>query len=250
MQGKRKRLTAEERKPQIMRSAIKALARSNYRTTSIAEIAHEAGITEPAVYRYFPTKKALFIAIIRDVGRRILEIWEGLRDDATGPLVALGKIALDYYERAMTRRGDLKVLFQALSEVDDDEIREALRDQFSSYVTLLSEIYEEAKKEGLIRQEVDVHTSAWGFLSLGFTLNLVGLLQMESKLNRKRVTVLHEFLLRSLLASRELEGGEGRLMGFSDSSGDETDETEEAPTQESQARGEREHDLKPTTPGI
>jgi AcrR family transcriptional regulator len=228
MTGKRKRLTAAERKPQIMRSAIKALARSNYRTTSIAEIAREAGITEPAVYRYFPTKKALFIAIIRDVGRRILEIWEGIWEDAEGPLEALGKISLDYYERAMTRRGDLKVLFQALSEVDDEEIRDALRDQFSSYVKLLTQIYGQAQADGLVRKEVDTATAAWGFLSVGFTLNLVGLLRLASQLSRERLAMVQELFMRSLLASRDLEGVEGQLLGFGRPSGGGSDGTGDA----------------------
>jgi TetR/AcrR family transcriptional regulator len=204
MAAKRKRLTATERKPQIMRSAIRALARSNYRTTSIAEIAHEAGITEPAVYRYFPTKKALFIAIIQDVGRRILEIWQSIVEDAELPSEALGKISLDYYERAITRKGDLKVLFQALAEVDDKEIRQALRDQFSGYVNLLTKIYLEGQEGGLIRKDIDPHAAAWGFLSVGFTLNLVGLLRMESQLSRERLAMVQKLFLQSLLSSRDL----------------------------------------------
>ena len=185
-----------------MRSAIRALARSNYRTTSIAEIATEAGITEPAVYRYFPTKKALFIAIIEDVGQRVLSIWNGIRDESPGPLQALGRIGGDYYERAMTRRGDLKVLFQALAEVDDDEIRQALRVQFSSYVDLLTDVIEEAQRTHKIREDVDAKAAAWCFLSVGFTLNLVGLLRLETDLSRARFELIRELFIGSLLNDR------------------------------------------------
>ncbi len=200
-----------------MRSAIRALARSNYRTTSIAEIAHEAGITEPAVYRYFPTKKDLFISIIKDVGRRLLEIWKEILEDSKIPSEALGRISFDYYERAITRTGDLKVLFQALSEVDDKEIREALRDQFSGYVDLLTGIYKEAQQQNLIRGDIDPRAAAWGFLSFGFTLNLVGLLGMEGQLNRERLATLQKFFLKSLLSSQFVsQGGEDleKLLGF------------------------------------
>ena len=65
------------------------MARSNYRTTSIAEIAGEAGITEPAVYRYFPTKKALFMAIIDEVGNRVLSLWEESIASSSDPVEAL-----------------------------------------------------------------------------------------------------------------------------------------------------------------
>lgn len=219
MSTKRKRLTAAERKPQIMRSAIRALARSNYRTTSIAEIAHEAGITEPAVYRYFPTKKDLFIEIIRDVGRRLLEIWQGIVEKSENPLEALGKICFNYYERAVTRKGDLKVLFQALSEVDDKEIRNALKMQFSNYVDLLQNIYEQALKQGLVQADLDARAAAWGFLSFGFTLNLVGLLNMEGEMTRQRLETMQKAFFKSQLSSKcfaENAADLDKLLGFTD----------------------------------
>ncbi len=218
MPTKRKRLTAAERRPQIMRAAVRALARSNYRTTSIAEIAAEAGITEPAVYRYFNTKKELFIAILEDVGARVLDLWESVLEESDSSLEALTKISADYYERAMTKRGELKVLFQALAEVDDQDIRSALRNQFSGYVSLLEQIILRTQKEGIIRRNLDARAAAWGFLSVGFTLNLVGLLHLEEEVSRDRLGLIQELFVRSLLdeqgADEGLSGPHlGRMMG-------------------------------------
>lgn len=198
MSTKRKRLSAAERKPQILRSAIRAMAESNYRTTSIAEIAAEAGITEPAVYRYFPTKKALFISIIEDVGHRVLNLWQAIIDESPGPIEAMRGISLDYYERAMTRRGDLKVLFQSLAEVDDDDIREALRAQFRGYVNLLEGLLVKCLEQDLIHQSVHPRTAAWTFLSVGFTLNLVGLLGFADEMDQGRLLEVQSLFLQSL----------------------------------------------------
>jgi AcrR family transcriptional regulator len=206
MNSPRKRLTAAERKPQILRSAIRAMAQSNYRTTSIAEIASAAGITEPAVYRYFPTKKALFIAIIEDVGNRMLEIWENHLNTAPSPVEALHRISIDYYERAMTRRGDLKVLFQALAEVDDEDIRSALRIEFQGYVKLLVSLFDRSVKTEVMHPDFDREAAAWSFLSVGFTLNLVGLLGLDRELDKGRLLKIQDLFLTSLLR----EGDEGR----------------------------------------
>lgn len=207
MTTKRKRLSASERKPQILRSAIRAMARSNYRTTSIAEIATEAGITEPAVYRYFPTKKSLFIAILEDVGSRVQGIWCEIIDRSPGPVDALRDIALDYYERAMTRRGDLKVLFQALAEVDDDDIRQALRGEFQGYVQLLKGLIDRCVASGVIRSDLDSETAAWSFLSVGFTLNLVGLLGFDQELDKDRLLTIQNLFLASLASDSEIARG-------------------------------------------
>ncbi len=201
MTTKRKRLSAAERKPQILRSAIRAMAKSNYRTTSIAEIAAEAGITEPAVYRYFPTKKALFIAIIEDVGNRVLKLWESIIDESPGPVESLKGISLNYYERAMTRRGDLKVLFQSLAEVDDSDIQAALRAQFKGYVDLLMGLFERGAAEGIVHPEVDSKTAAWSFLSVGFTLNLVGLLGFAEEMDKDRLLLIQDLFLGSIASN-------------------------------------------------
>lgn len=183
------------------------MAQSNYRTTSIAEIASEAGITEPAVYRYFPTKKALFIAIIEDVGNRVQQLWQSLIEESTGPVDALRRISLNYYERAMTRRGDLKVLFQALAEVDDPDIREALRAQFRGYVDLLKGQIDQCVAQGFIHPDVDSLTAAWSFLSVGFTLNLVGLLGFAEELDRGRLLLIQDLFLGSLAKNQGARNG-------------------------------------------
>ncbi len=200
MSKKRKRLSAAERKPQILRSAIRAMARSNYRTTSIAEIAAEAGITEPAVYRYFPTKKALFISILEDVGKRVLTLWETIIEQSPDPISAMRNIAVDYYERVMTRRGDLKVLFQALAEVDDEDIQAALHNQFESYVRLLQKLLEECMDARLIQQNINSEAAAWSWLSVGFTLNLVSLLGFDKEVDKKCLLQIQRLFLASLAA--------------------------------------------------
>ena len=48
-------------------------------------------------------------------------------------------------------------------------------------------------------KDFDARTAAWSFLSVGFTLNLVGLLRMDDEMSRERLGLIQELLVRSLL---------------------------------------------------
>jgi AcrR family transcriptional regulator len=58
------RMTAAERREVVLRSAVAEFALGGLDGTSTEDIARGAGISQPYLYRLFPTKKALFIAIV------------------------------------------------------------------------------------------------------------------------------------------------------------------------------------------
>lgn len=58
------RPAGEERRRQIVREAIRCFAAKGFRGTTIRELAGRVGLTEAALYRYFPSKESLYQAII------------------------------------------------------------------------------------------------------------------------------------------------------------------------------------------
>lgn len=58
------RPAGEERRRQIVSEAIRCFAAKGFRGTTIRELAARVGLTEAALYRYFPSKEALYQAII------------------------------------------------------------------------------------------------------------------------------------------------------------------------------------------
>jgi AcrR family transcriptional regulator len=69
------RLSALDRRRQIMRSASGLFARRGYRGTTTREIAQRAGINEALLFRHFPSKQKLYWTIIEELcsarGRRL-----------------------------------------------------------------------------------------------------------------------------------------------------------------------------------
>ena len=58
------RMSSEERRLQLIRAAISLFSQRGFSGTTTKEIARVAGVTEAIVFRHFPTKEALYAAIL------------------------------------------------------------------------------------------------------------------------------------------------------------------------------------------
>jgi AcrR family transcriptional regulator len=63
----RKRLSTEERRIKILAAAVRTFAADGYDNASMDRIAARAKITKPVVYDHFPSKLALFQAVLESI---------------------------------------------------------------------------------------------------------------------------------------------------------------------------------------
>ena len=61
---------------QLLDAAIVCFGRHGYRSSSVAEIARDVGLSAPAAYVYFPNKEALFLAAVDEDAAAVID--EGL----------------------------------------------------------------------------------------------------------------------------------------------------------------------------
>ncbi|MBL4590601.1 MAG: helix-turn-helix transcriptional regulator [Phycisphaerales bacterium] len=89
------RLPATKRREQLLDVAMELFAKRGYAGATTAQLAKEAGITEPIIYRHFKSKRDLFVALIERTGRRTLEQWEQELEGTTDPGERLSRILND-----------------------------------------------------------------------------------------------------------------------------------------------------------
>ena len=75
---KRTRLSASERKALILASARRIFSRHGYEAARTQEIARESGVSEALMYRHFPSKQALYRAVLRQTIREQDESYDVL----------------------------------------------------------------------------------------------------------------------------------------------------------------------------
>jgi len=66
------RLTAPARREQILDVALEVFATTGFHSTSMNEVAEAAGVTKPVLYQHFDSKRALYQALLDEVGSRLL----------------------------------------------------------------------------------------------------------------------------------------------------------------------------------
>ena len=87
------RLTATERRDDVLDAAMIEFAERGYEGTSTEDIAHRAGISQPYLFRLFGTKKELFKASVARCFRETLELFQRAAEGERGEeaLTAMGQ---------------------------------------------------------------------------------------------------------------------------------------------------------------
>jgi AcrR family transcriptional regulator len=123
----RTRLTAAERREDVLAAAIAAFAKTGYHGTPTEAIAKRAGISHAYLFRLYGTKKELFLACVERGFDRVTETFRGAAAnppaDAATPLEAMGRA----YVEMLADRELLLLQLQGYAAAGDDEIREAVR---------------------------------------------------------------------------------------------------------------------------
>src|ERR1700751_4572032 len=121
----RQRMPAAERREMVLEAAVAEFAAQGVGGPSPEDVARQAGISQPYLFRLFPTKKALFLALVERCFRRIEGAFTAAAGDLTGD-DAITAMA-EAYERLLDDPTLLLLQMQIYAACGDPEIREAAR---------------------------------------------------------------------------------------------------------------------------
>jgi TetR/AcrR family transcriptional regulator len=168
------RLPAEERKAAVLECACGIFSAGSYRGTTTAEIARQAGVTEPVLYRHFASKRELYLAVLEESWRRLRTLWQRVVEEEPDPRFWVGAMGRAYLESKDSKVLCAELWIQALTEASDDpEIRKLLRRQMREVHAFVSDVIRRSQQAGGVFPERDPSAEAWIFISIGL-LGTVG----------------------------------------------------------------------------
>ena len=125
---RRQRMPAAERRELVLEAAMADFAVGGLAGTSTEDVARRAGISQPYLFRLFPTKKALFVALVERCFQRVRDTFTDAAAGLTGD-EALGAMA-DAYEQLLEDRTLLQLQMQCYAACHDPEVGDATRAGF------------------------------------------------------------------------------------------------------------------------
>jgi AcrR family transcriptional regulator len=146
--GKPVRADARRNRARVLDVAERTFAAKGL-AVSIDEIAQLAGVGVGTIYRHFPTKEALFGAIVMDRIQRLVDEARGFAG-ADDPGEAFFGFFAHVVEEALLN----KALYEALSEAAGVET--AIGELGGQLVAAEGVLLERAQRAGAIREDVDV----------------------------------------------------------------------------------------------
>ena len=168
MKAAKSRLSAEERRADVLETACQVFAKGSYRGATTAEIARGAGVTEPILYRHFASKRDLYLACLDQAWADTREMWEAAVAQETDPARWVAHMGRSYLT-AKDKRGHIALLWlQAMTEASDDpEIRRFVRRQMREVHEFVADVIRRGQAERAIFPDRDADAEAWIFISLG-----------------------------------------------------------------------------------
>ena len=151
--------TADARREEVIEAAVHVFADRGFHGTPTTQIAKAAGISQAYLFRLFPTKSELYVAVVERCFQRTQAVFVAAAEGADDPLKAMGEAYADLLEDRDALLGQLQSFAAA---VNDPVVREAVRRGFAN-------LYEFVARRSLADEE---QVRAW--FAQGMLLNVLG----------------------------------------------------------------------------
>ncbi|ABM14981.1 MULTISPECIES: TetR/AcrR family transcriptional regulator [Mycolicibacterium] len=149
----------EDRRQRILAVAERLLARNGWRSTSLAQIAREAGVTPAGLLHHFESKEQLLNAVLdaRDAD-------DDAHADRSGDLIAELTRVPKRFERSPELVGTFMVLL-AENLAPDAPLHDRLHQRYRAAADIIKDLITRGQQKGLYRKDFDAATKATEILA-------------------------------------------------------------------------------------
>lgn len=156
----RTRQPTETRQTEIIEAVLELAARGSPADITTADIADRLNLSQGAVFKHFPSKGAIWLAVLDWVEARLFARLEAAAQRADTPLEGLAAMFMAHVKFVMAHPGVPRLIFQHLRRPEDTPMKAGVRSMLGRYRKMLTGILTEAEKQGQILQGQDKEAAA------------------------------------------------------------------------------------------
>jgi TetR/AcrR family transcriptional regulator len=151
----RHRLTTDQRQREIV-GAVLALARERGPDAITTQaIADRMGVTQGAVFRHFPDKQAIWLAVFAWVRESLGAVLATAINEADSPLARIERAFVAHVAFIAANPGVPRVMFHEMQYPGDSRVRAEVRAMITSYRQRLTLLFRQAKTAGELPRDLD-----------------------------------------------------------------------------------------------
>lgn len=154
-----KHLPAEERRAATVEAVVELAARQNPSGITTAAIAQHMGVTQGALFKHFPTKDAILLAVMEWVADRLLGRVEQAARSAASPLAAIEAIFLAHVGFVTEHPGVPRMLFGELQRAEQTAPKRMAQTLLRGYGERLRQLIEAGKAAGEVSASLDAEAA-------------------------------------------------------------------------------------------
>jgi AcrR family transcriptional regulator len=162
----RKRLGADERREEIIRVTLELAAQQGVDDVTTQDMAQAMGVTQGAVFRHFPSKDAIWLAVMQWVGEQLMGVLGRAAAQGRDPLDALGRLFFAHIEFIAGHPAIPRVLTSDHLHRRSAALRQLVTEILLAYEGKVAALLDEAKAQGLARADLDSHAAATLYIGM------------------------------------------------------------------------------------
>ena len=154
------------RQEEIILAALTLVANQGVKSMTIERIARIVGIVPSAIYRHFNNKSEILEAVLEMIGNRMKKNAIEADQENNNSLEAIRNLLMRQVQLIMEFSAIPQILFSEEVYRENRELKSALNNMITSFISVLSEMVKNGQEEGRIRTDMEPQQIAIMFLGL------------------------------------------------------------------------------------
>lgn len=191
----------ERREEQIYKAALKVFSKDGYYKADMDLIAQKAKIGKGTVYRYFESKKNLFISLVEwglnQLKDEILTSIEGI-DDVIERINTALEVYFNFYKN---HKGFYRILIYEKYNFMD-EIARKFKEKYFAHLHIIENVFQTGIEKGIFKN-IDTRSTAIALIGMTDALLFKWLFENKSSCFDDELAALKEIFFKGILVKKE-----------------------------------------------